>query len=227
MSAFPVSRTFVRSAIAAAIIGAGLVAHPGQADARDRFSFSTGFDSRGGSSFGIGYSTGGRWGHRGWGHRDWGRRDWGHRRWGGDELLLGLAIAAPLAYLSSRYYDYPAAYPVAPYSYPARPYYSSPSLYSAGGVVVFPGYVRDRLSTRTRGAYYDAYRSALAAPIGESINWRDGRVAGDVMTTRDGWAGERYCREFRQNIVVDGKTEEAYGTACRNAVDTDWEIVPD
>ena len=98
--------------------------------------------------------------------------------------------------------------------------------YPAGGIVTFSPTIRDRMSVRSRGVYYDAYRSALAAPVGEPINWRDGRINGDITTTRDGWAGERYCREFRQNIVIDGRTEEAYGTACRNNADADWEIIP-
>ncbi len=209
----------VRGAAAVAVVAAGLVALPGAADARDRFSFSTGFDSRGGSSFGFGYSTGGHWGRGGWGNRGW-----GHRGWRGDHLSLGFTYVVPPAYYGPRPYDSAAYYGAAPYGYPTRPYYSG--YQQVGGIVVFPEHVRGRLSSRTRGVYYDAYRNALAAPIGEPINWSDGRVAGDVTTTRDGWAGDRYCREFRQNIVVDGRAEEAYGTACRNDADTDWEIIP-
>lgn len=32
-----------------------------------------------------------------------------------------------------------------------------------------------------------------------------------------------YCREYQQTITVGGRTEEAYGTACRQA-DGTWEI---
>jgi hypothetical protein len=215
------SSVFRTAAAAAAVVVASLVAVPNAADARDRFSFGLGFNNYGASSFGFGYSTGGHWGHRGWGHRGWGRRGWG-----GDHLSLGFTYVVPPAYNGPRPYGYSPYYGAAPYGYPTHSYYGGPAYTPAGGVVVFPDHVRDRLSSRTRGVYYDAYRSALAAPIGESINWRDGRIAGDVTTTRDGWAGERYCREFRQNIVVDGRTEEAYGTACRNEADTDWEIIP-
>jgi hypothetical protein len=209
MFASSIFTKILRRVAAAAIVVAGFMALPGAADARDRFSFSSGFDSWGGSSFGFGYSSGGHWGHRGWG-----RRGWGHRGWRGDHLSLGFTYVAPPMYYGPRPY------------YAPRPYYGY-SAYPAGGVVVFSPVIRDRLNARTRGVYYDAYRSALAAPIGEPINWRDGRVEGDVTTTRDGWAGDRYCREFRQNIIIDGRTEEAYGTACRNDADTDWEIIPD
>lgn len=33
----------------------------------------------------------------------------------------------------------------------------------------------------------------------------------------------RYCREFQQTVTIGGKTEEAYGTACRQP-DGSWEI---
>jgi len=213
MYASSVFGKFLRGAAAAAVIGAGVALLPAAASARDSFSFSTGFNSWGGSSFGIGYSTGGgHWGRGGWGHRGGWR--------GGDRLSLGFTYVAPPYYYGPRPYAYPA------YPYPTRPAYAYPSYYPAGGVVVFSPYVRDRLSARARGVYYGAYRDALDAPIGEPIDWNDGRVRGEVTTTRDGWAGDRYCREFRQNIVIDGRNEEAYGTACRNDADTDWEIVP-
>lgn len=201
----------LRWATSAVVIGAGLFVLPTAAQARDSFSFSTGFNSWGGSSFGMGYSTGGHWGRGGWGHRGWR---------GGDHLSLGFTYIAPPMYFGPRPYAYPA------YPYPPRPAYGYSGYYPAGGVVVFSPYFRDRLSVRARGVYYDAYRSALDAPVGEPINWREGRVRGEITTTRDGWAGDRYCREFRQNIIIDGRSEEAYGTACRNDADTDWQIVP-
>lgn len=34
----------------------------------------------------------------------------------------------------------------------------------------------------------------------------------------------KYCREYTQKVVVGGKTEEAYGTACRQA-DGTWKII--
>lgn len=33
----------------------------------------------------------------------------------------------------------------------------------------------------------------------------------------------RYCREYQQTVTIGGKTEEAYGTACRQP-DGSWEI---
>ena len=34
----------------------------------------------------------------------------------------------------------------------------------------------------------------------------------------------RYCREFQQQVVIGGKQQDAYGTACRQP-DGSWEIV--
>lgn len=198
---------------AAGLAVAGLAATPQEAAARDQFFFSGSFNSWGGNSFGLGYRSGGPSGH--WGARPWSHRGGVARHWHRDRFSLGFTYVAPPLYYGPRPYSY---YPAPRPSYGYAP---------AGGIVVFSAPLRERLGARTRGVYFDAYRSALAAPVGEAIDWNDGRVAGSVTTTRDGWAGSRYCREFRQNIVIDGRTEEAYGTACRNAQDTDWEIIPD
>lgn len=69
---------------------------------------------------------------------------------------------------------------------------------------------------------------AQAAPIGQTIAWDnpDSGHRGTVTPTREGrntQTGE-YCREFRQTVTVGGKTEEAYGTACRQP-DGSWKIV--
>ena len=37
-------------------------------------------------------------------------------------------------------------------------------------------------------------------------------------------ASGRYCREFQTEVTVNGKTERAYGTACRR-VDGSWELM--
>ncbi len=119
----------------------------------------------------------------------------------------------PRPYYAPRYYaPRPVYYPRSYY----RPYY--------GPVVLFPGYVGDTLTQDDRDIYFRAYRGALAAPIGQSMVWNSNRINGAVTTTRDGWAGQRYCREFRQEITIDGRNQEAYGTACQTP-DGDWQLV--
>ena len=76
------------------------------------------------------------------------------------------------------------------------------------------------------GAYQSrAYGEALNAPLGQAYAWREGQRQGSVTTTRDGWAGDRYCREFVQEVTIGGNRQKAHGAACRNP-DGMWQIVP-
>lgn len=62
---------------------------------------------------------------------------------------------------------------------------------------------------------------------GEESSWSnpDSGNAGTVTPTQTTYAdsGEP-CREFQQTVTIGGKTEQAYGTACRQA-DGSWKIV--
>ncbi|MCD8497993.1 MAG: glycine zipper 2TM domain-containing protein [Alphaproteobacteria bacterium] len=72
-----------------------------------------------------------------------------------------------------------------------------------------------------------AQNRAYAAPVGETISWNNPQSgnAGSITPVRDGYASSgRYCREYQQEIVVGGKRESAYGTACQMP-DGSWEIV--
>ncbi len=62
-------------------------------------------------------------------------------------------------------------------------------------------------------------RTLESAPTGQAASWRnpDSGNSGTVTPTRTyqrTGTGE-YCREYTQTVRVGGKTEEAYGTACR------------
>ena len=64
-------------------------------------------------------------------------------------------------------------------------------------------------------------------PIGQSIAWNNPKSGnyGAFTPTRDGTnttTGE-YCREYQTTVTVGGKTENAYGTACRQP-DGSWRI---
>lgn len=72
-----------------------------------------------------------------------------------------------------------------------------------------------------------ANTSAHKAPIGQQISWNNPETGnyGTVTPTRDGYSSSgRYCREYQQTVVVGGKQESAYGTACQQP-DGSWEIV--
>ena len=72
-----------------------------------------------------------------------------------------------------------------------------------------------------------AQKKAYAAPIGETIAWNnpDSGNSGTFTPTRDGTntATGEYCREYQTTVNVGGKTESAYGTACRQP-DGSWRI---
>ena len=73
--------------------------------------------------------------------------------------------------------------------------------------------------------YESAQIAAATAPIGERIYWDKGDASGYTVATREGTTSTgRYCREFQQNVTVGGRSERAYGTACRNP-DGSWEVV--
>ncbi len=73
-----------------------------------------------------------------------------------------------------------------------------------------------------------AQQKAYTAPDGETIAWNNPESgnSGTFTPTRDGknTATGEYCREYQTTVNVGGKTESAYGTACRQP-DGSWRIV--
>ncbi len=83
------------------------------------------------------------------------------------------------------------------------------------------------LDNADRAYAAQANNQALAAPIGETVSWNNPQSgnSGTIKATRDGYSSSgRYCREYQQTVVVGGKQQSAYGTACRQP-DGSWEIV--
>jgi surface antigen len=64
------------------------------------------------------------------------------------------------------------------------------------------------------------------APSGRPVAWRnpDSGASGTVVPRPAYPSNGTYCREFQQNITVGGRTQEAYGTACRQP-DGSWKVV--
>ena len=85
--------------------------------------------------------------------------------------------------------------------------------------------ILDFLNEEQQREHEAAQIAATNAPIGERVIWSEGRANGVVVATREGTSTSgRYCREFQQRVSIGGKTEEAYGTACRKP-DGSWEVV--
>jgi hypothetical protein len=70
-----------------------------------------------------------------------------------------------------------------------------------------------------------AHQMAATAPIGQSIVWNADGASGVVTPIREGTddAGN-LCREFEQEIRIDGRRERALGTACLQQ-DGTWVVV--
>lgn len=73
----------------------------------------------------------------------------------------------------------------------------------------------------------NAFSRANTAPVGQTITWNNPNSgnSGSVTPVREGTtASGEYCREFQQTVIIGGKSENAYGTACRQP-DGSWKIV--
>jgi surface antigen len=75
---------------------------------------------------------------------------------------------------------------------------------------------------------HQAQTQAQAAPIGQTIVWSNPESGhtGSVTPVREGRVAStgEYCREYQQTVQVGGKTQNAYGTACRQP-DGSWRVV--
>jgi surface antigen len=68
---------------------------------------------------------------------------------------------------------------------------------------------------------------AHTAPVGQQITWSNPETghSGTVTPTRQGTdQGGNQCREYQSTVTIGGKTEQAYGTACRQP-DGSWKVV--
>jgi surface antigen len=84
------------------------------------------------------------------------------------------------------------------------------------------------LDNADMAAYNDTSRRALEnAPAGQTLPWKNPKSGNYGSITPSNYyqtASGQYCREYTQTIVVGGKKQSGYGTACR-APDGTWNIV--
>lgn len=76
-------------------------------------------------------------------------------------------------------------------------------------------------------AMTQAEQRAHTAPIGEKIVWNnpDSGNSGSVTPIRDGRNAQSnaYCREYQTTVVIDGREQSAFGTACQQP-DGSWKV---
>lgn len=73
-----------------------------------------------------------------------------------------------------------------------------------------------------------AQSQAYAAPIGQQIVWNNPQSGNSgtiepIREGRDSGSGA-YCREYQTSVMVGGKRQSAYGTACQQP-DGSWKVV--
>lgn len=88
------------------------------------------------------------------------------------------------------------------------------------------GYVGGQLDKADKERAERTAQNALeSSPTGKAGQWRnpDSGNYGTFTPTRTYQSGGMYCREFTQAITVAGKTQQGYGTACRQP-DGTWQI---
>lgn len=73
----------------------------------------------------------------------------------------------------------------------------------------------------------EAEQRAYGSPLNEPIVWENPRSGnyGRITPIREGRStGGMYCREFQSEVTINGRRENAHGTACREP-DGSWRIV--
>jgi len=79
-------------------------------------------------------------------------------------------------------------------------------------------------------AYYNksSQQALESSPSGQAVTWKnpDSGNSGTITpmkTYQSPSDPNQYCREYTQSITVAGKTQQAYGTACRQP-DGTWQV---
>ena len=99
----------------------------------------------------------------------------------------------------------------------------------AGAVIggaLLGGLAGNMLDQRDKRMAAEAQQRALeSAPTGKPVAWTnpDTGHSGAVTPVRTYQSGGAYCREFQNEVTIDGKKENAYGTACRQP-DGSWKV---
>ena len=104
-------------------------------------------------------------------------------------------------------------------------------LWSTGAGVLLGALIGSEIGSsldRADQAYANkAMNSAHTAPVGETVAWNNPETGnrGSYTPVRDGTSTTgRYCREYQQTVIVGGKEQSAYGTACQQP-DGSWEVI--
>ena len=87
--------------------------------------------------------------------------------------------------------------------------------------------IRSSLSQADQEYAEKAARTAYAGPIGDWVPWQNPQTgnSGTIVALREGYnSAGTYCRVYRMTVSAGGKSDLAFGTACKQA-DGAWKIV--
>ncbi|MBI1309134.1 MAG: glycine zipper 2TM domain-containing protein [Proteobacteria bacterium] len=87
--------------------------------------------------------------------------------------------------------------------------------------------VAQGMTAQDQGYYNNAATKAATVPVGQEVTWYNPNsgAQGTITPVRTGQTSEGYaCREYQQTVTIGGKTERAYGTACKQP-DGSWKII--
>ena len=77
-------------------------------------------------------------------------------------------------------------------------------------------------------AMRQAEKRAHTAPVGNKIVWNNPNTgnSGSITPLREGKISKTgyYCREYNTTLIINGRHQRAYGTACRQP-DGSWKVV--
>lgn len=98
----------------------------------------------------------------------------------------------------------------------------------AGLGAIAGGYIGQQLDAADKAkAEQTCFRALESGRSGQRAEWRNpdtGNYGTFVPQKAYKTDAGQYCREFQQTIVVGGKPQQGYGTACRQP-DGSWQIV--
>jgi len=88
------------------------------------------------------------------------------------------------------------------------------------------GLAGNMLDQRDKRMAAEAQQKALeSAPTGTPVAWNnpDSGHSASITPTKTYQSGGTYCREFQSDVIIDGKPDKAWGTACRQP-DGSWKV---
>lgn len=88
-------------------------------------------------------------------------------------------------------------------------------------------HIAERLDQRDAELLKNSSKQALEyAPSGRTTEWKnpDTGNSGTITPVKTYKEHQHYCREYIQEIFINGKKQKAYGRACRQP-DGEWQIV--